>query len=135
MKLDLLVILFVLIAWSGVKAMMLNAEEPDAVIFPTFDVPDLDFETIPNGCGGFTDCIEYVGNIIVNFVLGVVFVVLVLFELIGFIIEFVAILVTVGFEPLEGAPALVNVLLAVPTAAGIAIIIYKAIRKGDTDAT
>lgn len=135
MKLDLMVILFVLIAWAGVKAMMLNADEPDSVVFPTFTAPDLDFREIPESCGGFTDCIEYVGNIIVNFVLGIVFVILVVFGLIAFILEFVALLVTVGFEPLDGAPSFVNVLLAIPTAAGIAIIAFKALRKGDTEAT
>jgi hypothetical protein len=133
-KIDLLVITFVLIAWTGVKAMMLNADEPESVTFPEFDAPDIEFNDLPDSCGGFTDCIEFVGNIIVNLVLGVVFVVLFLLALIIFVIEFVALLATIGFEPLDGAPAFVNVLLAVPTAAGIAIILYRMLRKGDTNA-
>lgn len=134
MKIDLLLITFVLIAWTGVKAMMLNADDPDSVEFPTFDSPDVEFETLPSSCGGFTDCIEFVGLIIVNLVLAVVFIILFLIALIAFVIEFVALLATVGFEPLDGAPAFVNVLLAVPTAAGIAIILFKMLRKGDTNA-
>src|SRR5688572_8759704 len=63
----------------------------DESTFPTFSAPSIVFEDIPPSCGGFTDCIEYVGKILVNFVLGIIFVVLLIVSVIVLLVALLVI--------------------------------------------
>lgn len=124
-------VVFVFLAFTIFKSMVLAETQPDAITFPSMDFPDLEFETIPDGCSGFTDCIEYVGKVIVNLVLGIVYVVLLLFNLIAFI---AALFVTVGEVTVTGidnAPWWVNLIVFTPYLGIVGVILYKMIRKGD----
>lgn len=131
----LIAILFILVAWTIVKGMILeDASGTPVLVFPTFDTPEFTFIDLSGGCGGFTDCIEYVGAVVYNIGLGLIFLVLFLIELIAYVFELFALIVTVQFTGIPGAPSWVSVLMGLPLIAGIAIIIFKMARKGDTNA-
>lgn len=130
----LIAIIFTLFAFALAKSMILNTAEPGALEFPTLDFPDANFDALPTGCGGFTDCIEYVGTVLVNLVLGIVFVVEVIFALILFVIEVFVLLATVGFTGVEGAPTWINALLVLPFVVGIGLVFYRLVRSGASEA-
>lgn len=108
-----------------------GAEDP--IIFPTFDVPDFEFIDLSSGCGGFTDCIEYVGAVIYNIGLGIIFLILFLIELITFVFDLFALIVEINFTGFNGAPWWVNLMFTVPLGAIIALLIYRMARSGETD--
>lgn len=101
--------------------------------FPTFDPPETNFRTVPNGCGGFLDCTEYLADIVVNFVLGVVYIVLLIVEIIRLFIEMLILAITNAFTGLDGAPVWLNIAVLAFFSIGFSLGIYRAIRKGDTD--
>lgn len=131
----LLVILFVFMAFSVAKILVLNeaAEQPE-IVFPTFDNPNISFIDVSDGCGAFVDCIEYLGAIIFNIGAGIIYVVLVIVELITYLIEFFGLILAVQFEGIEGAPFWVNLLLSFPFLAALAIIFFKLFRSGESAA-
>jgi hypothetical protein len=130
--LNLLALIFFFISY-GLFVGLYNGAETGEYDFPTFDAPEIDFENIPASCSGFTDCIEYVGKVFINFVLGIVYVVLLIAEIVLVLVELLVLIANNSFEGFEGAPEWFNALILAMMAAALIIIIYKAIRKGDTD--
>lgn len=102
--------------------------------FPTFLAPSIDFQDVPDSCGGFTDCIEFVGKIIVNLVLGVVFLILIVVSMLIFLVALIAILSASAVTGIEGAPDWFNIIIVVIFGSIVGIIIYRSLRKGDTAA-
>jgi hypothetical protein len=131
MKLLMMVVLFFA---YGTFASLYHGEAGNAVAFPTFDPPEINFQEIPAGCGGFADCIEYVGNIIINVVLGVIYIVLLIARLVIFMVQFLAVLAANAFVGIDGVPPWANGLLIVLFGTATGIIAFKAFRKGDTEA-
>lgn len=127
----IIAVIFIFLSFTIFKAMVLETTQPDSFDIPTLDFPDLEFNELPDGCGGFTDCIEYVGNIIVNLVLGVVYVVLLLFNLVVFIAALFVLVGEVTITGIEDAPAWVNLIIFTPYLGIVGIILFKLIRKGD----
>lgn len=101
--------------------------------FPTFSAPGIEFEDIPANCSGFLDCTEYLGKIFINFVLGIVYVVLLIVEIIRLLIAVMALILTNAFNGINGMPEWVNALFLGAFGVMVVIAIYKSIRKGDTD--
>lgn len=126
-------LLFIFLSYSVVKAMALEEiNDTPAFTFPTFELPSLDFIDLSGGCGSFTDCIEYVGAVIYNFSLGIIFLILLIIELIVYVLELVALLVAIQFTGFDGAPQWVNTILTTPFLAAVGFIIFKLIRKGSS---
>ncbi|MHB1059786.1 MAG: hypothetical protein ACYC0F_18075 [Rhodanobacter sp.] len=127
-------ILFVFVAYGLIAAAIVNEGAQNPVfVFPTLDVPEFEFIDVTQGCGGVFECIGYIGDIIYNFVVGVIFVILFLANLLIYVAELFILIFTVAFEGAEGAPTEVNILLRLPFVAGIAFIIYKLIRSGKSE--
>lgn len=131
----LLAILFILVAWTVVKGLIVeDASGVPVLTFPTFETPSFAFQDLSGGCGSFTDCIEFVGYVLYNIGLGIIFLVLFFIELITYVFELFALIFQIQFTGVEGAPDYVNVLLALPFIAGIALIVFKMARSGETEA-
>lgn len=127
-------IIFVFLAFTLAKILVINeSTESPSIIFPTFDAPALDFIDLSAGCGGFVDCLEYIGAVIYNIGLGLIFLVLFIIELVGYIFELFALLINVTFTGVDGAPFWINALMTTPFLAAIAFILYKLIRKGSSE--
>lgn len=128
-------IIFIFLAFTLAKVLVVNETDGQPeIIFPTLETPDFEFIDLSGGCSGFTDCIEYVGAVIYNIGLGLIFIVLFIVNLMVYIFQLFAVLLSVTFTGIEGAPFWVNLLLTVPFLASIAFIIYKLIRKGSSSA-
>jgi hypothetical protein len=127
--------LFVTFLGYGLILAVYNGTGTTAQVFPTFDAPNVSFENIPSGCSGLTDCTEYVGKVIVNIALSVVYIVLLVVELVSFMVALFILITTNAFEGIEGVPAWFNALLLGIMGAATAIVIYKSIRSGETDAS
>lgn len=112
-----------------------TTDEIPNINFPTLDTPDIDFIDVSAGCGGFTDCIEYIGAILYNFVAGVIFLILFIINLLIYIFALLAILISVSFTGIDGAPWQFNTFIITVNAAVIALIIFFLIRSGKSDAT
>jgi hypothetical protein len=131
----LIAILFILVTWTIVKGMILeDTSGTPVLVFPTFDTPDFEFIDLSGGCGGFTDCIEYVGAVIYNIGLGLIFLILFLVELLSYIFELLVLIFTIQFTGISGAPGWLNIILALPIVGALAIIVYTMARKGNTSA-
>lgn len=129
----LLTIIFIFVSWTVVKgAIQSDLAGTPIVTFPVFETPTFEFIDLSGGCGGFTDCLEYIGAVIYNIGLGLIFLVLFLVELIQYIIAFFQLVIQIQFTGIPGAPYIVNVLLTTPFLAAIALIIYNATRRGRT---
>ncbi len=130
--------LFVFLAY-GLFAAMYNGTTADGVdtedTFPTFEPPGIQFNTLPEDCDGFGDALFCIGVGIINFVIGIIYLILLIIEIIRILIVILTLIVTNAFTGFNGAPFWVNDLFLVAIFGSFAISIYKAIRKGDTDAT
>jgi hypothetical protein len=142
-------LLFLLVAFGFVKGLILSAESGAELDFPEFATPTIsgDCSTVnasasstcieifdlSGGCGGFTDCIEYVGNLIWN--IGAYFIWLVLFiiSLVAFVVNLAVLMGTLLFDPIPGAPSWVSLLINAVLPATLAIKIYRLIREGSDD--
>ena len=131
---NLIEILFVLLAFSFGKALVLNEAEPGAISFPAISEVPFSVSTPPSSCSGFTDCIEFVGLILLSFVQGILFIVFFLFNLIVFVFELLVVFAEVTFTGIDGAPFWVNGLLMLAYPGALAITIFKMFRKGDANA-
>lgn len=118
----------------GVFVAVYESDTSAAATFPTFNPPSIAFEEIPDGCGGFFDCTEFVGKVIVNIVLGVVYFVLLIVALLVFIVAFLAIVASSAFTGIDGMPAWGNAIILGIFGAALAVIIFKMTRKGDSSA-
>lgn len=138
MKITTVVFIFIAYGIFQVLYFQGTSQSVDAAEFevgtPTFDAPVIEFIDLSAGCGGFTDCIEYVGGVLYNLVAGVIFLVLFIIELILFIIEFTVFMVTVTFTGVNGAPWWINSMIIGFFSVTISIIIYKLFRKGESAA-
>lgn len=136
MKITLLAIIFILISWSYMKAEIENSVTPNTVTFPTFTAPTTSaFVDVTGGCGGFTECLEFIGFVVYDIALSIFYILALVVALVLYIVALLAILVAVnftGFGP--DAPVIVNVLTALPFVAGITIIIFKLARSGSSEA-
>lgn len=130
----LVAILTIFLLYAMVKAMILSDDPETEIDLPAFEEPDQEIDDIPGGCGGFTDCIEFLGEVITGFVQAIIYVVQLIINLVTYFIEFLIFIVTATFTGVDGAPAWLNFILTVGPALGLAIIVFKAFRKGDTDA-
>lgn len=130
----LLVIIFIMIMFPVLVAVY-NNEQTDStpIVFPTLDTPDLDFVDLSGGCGFFLDCIEYLANVIFNFVLGLIFLVVLIIDVVIFIVELLVLLIDLQFSGIDGAPFYINAALIMVPIAG-AISIYLMIRSGKSEA-
>lgn len=132
---NIVTIIFILLSFTIVKGLIQeDAAGAPEFLFPTLDVPDFEFQDLSAGCGGFTDCIEFVGYVIYNIGLGIIFLVLLLINLVVYIFDILTLIIEINFTGIEGAPTFINAILALPFAASIAIIIFKLVRKGSSDA-
>lgn len=131
----LLPIFFLFVAFAIFKVLVISAGETETEIdFPTFEVPVFEPRDLSGGCGGFTDCIEYVGAVIQNIGEGLIFIILFIIEILAFLFALIALILSNSFEGIDGAPWWVNLLLQTPLLAAVTIILYKLIRKGDSSA-
>jgi small-conductance mechanosensitive channel len=129
----IVMIAFVLITFSVVQALILSGET-DAVTIPTLNAPDTDFNDFPDDCSGFFDCTEYVGQVLIVIGQAIIYVVLLIVALLIFLVQFTAFLAESQFTGVDGAPPWVNLLLSLPFLLAIGLFLFKALRKGDTDA-
>lgn len=128
-----LTIFFIFIAFTLAKILILNEGNTEPIVFPSFDAPDFDFIDLSGGCGGFTDCIEYVGAVLYNIGLTIIFLVLFIVELVTYVFELFALLLQVTFTGIDGAPFWINILLATPFAAAVALIIFRMSGGGEAE--
>lgn len=132
MKITQLVVLIV--SYVLVSALIVNSTSgAEPVEIPTLDVPEFDFINVTAGCGGFVDCIEYVGAVIYNIGLTIVAIIQLAFAFVGFIFAISVLIITYGVEGVAGAPAAVNVVIGGYLGITIALAIYRAIRSGKTN--
>lgn len=119
----------------GLFLAVYSGGDGEAEEFPTFSAPPIEFRDVPNGCGGFLDCTEYLADIVVNFVLGIVYAVLVLVEIITLLAQLLILAIQNAFTGLNGAPAWLNAGILAFFGITFAIAVYRMVRKGDADAS
>lgn len=83
-----------------------NVFEPE---LPEFQSPDLAFNDLSGGCSGIVDCTKYVGDVLYDIALSVVFLVRVIFESIQFGFGLVKLALVLHFAGFEGMPSWLNV--------------------------
>lgn len=132
--LKLLEITFVFLAFSIVKALFLAQVTEFTVEFPTLDVPEFDFVETGGGCGGFSECLEFIGFVLRNIAIAVIDTVELLFSLTVFFFEFVAVVTDVLFTRIDGVPFYIDLVLFGGYTAALAIALYRAIKSGDAEA-
>jgi hypothetical protein len=130
---NLVAIAITFLAYSLFVAMYNQSTSEDAPDFPTFSPPSVDFENVPSSCDGFLDCTEFIGKVIINIVLGVVYVVLLIVEIIRLLVEIATLILVSSFAGIEGVPTWFNTLVVGCFAVMTIVVIYKSVRKGDTD--
>jgi hypothetical protein len=130
----ILAIFFVLISFNLFKIVYNDSTDSGPVIeYPTLNLPEFNPIDVSGGCGGFVDCIEYVGAVLYNLALGIIFVVEFLIRIFVYIFQLIILVVQQTFTGIEGAPLVINVLITLPYAAGIGFIIYKLVRSGESE--
>jgi hypothetical protein len=111
-----------------------SSDEIPNIQFPTFDTPNISFRDVSQGCGGFVDCIEYVGAVLYNVAGGVIFIILFLIELIQFTVAMFVLLTSTSFAGIDGAPWQFNVVITVISGALLALLLYFMVRSGKGNA-
>lgn len=124
-------IIFVFLVYSVLTIMVINdnADRP-VITFPTIDIPSFEFRDLSGGCGGFVDCIEYVGAVLFNIGLGIIFLVLFIVNLFVFLFALIALLLKVAFTGINGAPWWFNTIIVTLFLGSISIIVYRLTRSG-----
>lgn len=129
-------LVFALIAYSVLKFMIIGdvggQPQPEVPEFGQFDA-NVDFRTIPSSCDGFTDCIEYVGDIIVNIVIGFVKLIEFIMNIIAYVVQLFIFLAQINIATIPDAPWYINILLLTPLTFLLTLLIFKLIRRGDDD--
>lgn len=124
-------LIFVYLCFGIFQIMYANTnEELPGTVFPTLESPDITFIDVGNGCGGFTDCIEYVGAVLFNIGAGLIFLVLFIINLLVFVFELFTILIEVSFTGIDGAHWTINLVLVTMNSALLALLIFAMIRAG-----
>lgn len=135
MRMNLVFIVFVLVAFSTVKLLIIdNVEGAPALTFPSFDAPTFEPIDVSGGCSGFIDCTEYLGAVVFNIGLGIVFVVEFVIELTAFLFALFAVIIALQFAGIEGAPLWLNTLLVTPFVLAVSVILFKLVRSGASNA-
>jgi hypothetical protein len=127
-------IVWVFVAFTVIKALILAQSASVALDFPTLELPEAEFHDLSAGCGGFVDCIEFLGFVLMNIAESILFVVKLLVSLVVFVFGLFVFTFEVLFGTIDGAPGWLNGLLFAPYIVALSLIIYKMIRKGSTDA-
>lgn len=127
------VVLFTSLAYTIIAALLVQETAPEVEInFPVLEVPTFDPVDLSGGCSGFSDCTEYLANVVKNIGEGVIYGVLLFFALVGFAIDLIAVIISLS-AGIEGAPWYVNLLITAPFTASIGLILYKLIRSGSSE--
>lgn len=124
-----------IIIYAILSAFVVNSgESVEAIDLPTLDLPTFDFIDISGGCGSFTDCTEYLANVVYNIGLGIIAVVQTLFALIAFVVEFSVVIVGLSVSGISNAPVWLNTVVGGYLGISMGIIIFRMARKGDSTA-
>lgn len=130
----LLFLIFLFLSYGIFVTLYNSGESPTAPDFPQFNAPNITFQDLPAHCSGIIDCTAYIGNVLINIVLGIIFFVLLIVAMLVFIVALVALFAASGFNGIEGAPDWFNALVLGVLGAAFGIMIYRSLRKGDTSA-
>lgn len=123
------------ITYLIVSAFVVNsAQGTEPIELPVLDIPTFNFIDLSGGCGGFTDCIEYVGAVIYNVGLTIIAILQLIFELITYVIELGALILDYGLEGIAGAPTWLNLIIGTFLALNLSVIIFRMARTGDSNA-
>lgn len=135
MKFNALFIFFVLLAFSAFKLIYVESQnQPTGLELPVFNLPQVVFQNLTGGCGGFIDCTEYLADVLLNIGAGIIFLVLFIIALVVYIIDLVIFITELTFTGFgEGTPWYVDVLATAPFFLAIGFIFYKLGRKGDSE--
>lgn len=118
-----------------ISALIVNAATGvEAIDIPTLDIPTFDFIDLTGGCSSFTDCTEYLANVIYNIGLGAIALVQTVFALIAFIVNISGLIIDYGVQGIDGAPVWWNIILGSYLAMSIAVIVYRMVRAGGDSA-
>ena len=126
-------LIFALMLFTTVKALIILENSPDALVFPTLELPDVEFAELPTGCSGLfsgSECLELIAKILYNAFLAVGFAVATVIVTGLFLLELFAVIIEISFTGFSGAPAWVNALTTTVLGALIAIKLYVMVRTG-----
>ena len=127
-------ILFVLVCYTVITSMIIASAEPGAEVeLPELDVPDYDV-TFRSSCSGLIDCTKFIGDQLLSMAKALIFLTTLIFNLIVYVFGMFLLLVTLAVTGVDGAPTQANLFIQVPMTAGIGIILFRMIRKGDDSA-
>lgn len=138
-------ILFTMVAYGIISLFIVGDTTPGTTLeLPTFDIPDFTFESYGSegSCGTFDvgECIEFLGRVmrnigiaIRNIGIGIIGFTQLIFNLVVYIVELSALVLTLLFTGVDGAPWYVNIFITLPFIGGIGLITYKLVRSGDSD--
>lgn len=129
----LITVFFTFLVFTVIKGMVISDSSGAAAIsFPELDVPSFEFRDLSLGCGGFTDCIEYVGAVFYNIGLGLIFIVLLLVNLLVYIFEIFVLVINIMFAEI-GGPWWVDTIMLIPYFLIFGVIIYKMVHSGSSE--
>ena len=127
-------IILIFIGYGMFTAMYNQGSDTAAADFPQFNGPNITFQSLPPNCSNIIDCTSYIGKVIVNIVLGVIYLVLLVVAVLLLIVQIVALIATSAFHGIDGASPWLNALIISFFGLSVSIAIYRAIRKGDASA-
>jgi hypothetical protein len=145
MNFGIIQILLTMVAYTIVASMIItDATDAPAFELPTLEIPDftfLEYADVSAGCGGFTDCIGWlaaivqnIGTTIYNIAIGLIGTLVLIFNLIVYIVELVALIFATLIGGIDGAPWYANIFITLPFLASVGLIVYKLLRKGESTA-
>lgn len=125
-------LLFLTVTFTVVEAMVLAENHDGAQFeFPELQSPDPTYKEIES-CSSIEGCIKYIGHVLYNIGVGIISAVQFIFYLSKFVFQLFALLITLIFTGVEGAPWYVNLVFYMPLVAGTSIIVYRLIRQGES---
>lgn len=130
----LLEITFVFLAFTIVKALFLASVTEFTVEFPTLEVPEFEFVETGGGCGGFSECLEFIGFVLRNIAIALIDTVELLFNFTIFFFDFLGVVTDILFTDIDGLTFYLDLLLFGVYTAALAIILYRAFKSGETEA-
>jgi hypothetical protein len=131
-----IITLMIIILTFNVFKILYNAEGTigDEPTFPTLGETDVEFFPLDSGCSDVFGCIKFLAQVIYNIGAGIIFLISFIINLLIYLFELFALIVSQTFQGINGAPEWFNLIVSVFTAATIAFIIYRSIRSGETQA-
>lgn len=135
MTLKLPVLIVAMLLFGILRALVFNGVAGVEVIdFPALEISEPDLIDLSGGCGGFTDCTEYLGNVFLNIGNIIIAVFDFVVSLLVFVFEISLLVGDALINPLPGAPILVNGLITGILGVIVAFMIFRMSRTGDTNA-